>query len=42
MMIVICGLGVALIASMVLNWRLIDELERYGKRIEELEEERSW
>ena len=42
MMIVICGLGVCLIASVVLNWRLIDELERYGKRIEELEEERIW
>ena len=42
MIIVICGLGVCLIASMVLNFKLIDELERYGKRIEELEQERVW
>jgi hypothetical protein len=40
--IVICGLGVCLIASMALNFKLIDELERVGKRIEELEEERNW
>ena len=42
MIIVICGLGVCLIASMVLNWRLIDELERYGKKLEELEKGRGW
>lgn len=42
MMIVIVGLGVCLIASVVLNFRLVDELERYGKRIEELEQERIW
>ena len=42
MMIVICGMGVALIASMALNFRLIDELERYGKKLEEMEKERIW
>lgn len=42
MIIVICGLGVCLIASMALNFKLIDELELAGKRIEELEEERNW
>lgn len=42
MMIVICGLGVALIASMVLNWRLIDELERVEEKLEEAEEGRVW
>ena len=42
MVIVICGLGVALLASMILNFKLIDELERAGKRIEELEQERVW
>ena len=41
-MIVICGMGVALIASMALNFRLIDELERYGKKLEEMEKERIW
>lgn len=42
MIIVICGLGVALIASMALNFKLIDELERAGKRLEEMEKERVW
>lgn len=42
MMIVICGLGVALIASMVLNWRLIDELERVEEKLEEAEKGRVW
>ena len=42
MMIVICGLGVALIASVILNFKLIDELERAGKKLEELEKERIW
>lgn len=42
MIIVICGLGVCLIASMALNFRLIDELERYGKKLEEMEKERIW
>jgi hypothetical protein len=42
MIIVICGLGVCLIASMALNFKLIDELERAGKRLEEMEKERIW
>lgn len=42
MMIVICGMGVCLIASMALNFKLIDELERAGKRLEESEKERMW
>ena len=42
MIIVICGLGVCLIASMALNFKLIDELERAGKRLEEMERERMW
>lgn len=42
MMIVICGLGVALLASMILNFKLIDELERAGKKMEEFEDERRW
>ncbi len=42
MIIVICGLGVCLIASMALNFKLIDELERAGKRLEEMEKERVW
>lgn len=42
MIIVICGLGVCLIASMALNFKLIDELERTGKRLEEMEKERIW
>lgn len=42
MMIVIVALGICLVASVFLNFRLIDELERSGKRIEELEQERAW
>lgn len=42
MMIVIVALGVCLVASVFLNFRLIDELERYGKKLEELEQERMW
>lgn len=42
MMIVIVALGICLIASMVLNFRLIDELERVEEKLEEAEQGRVW
>lgn len=42
MVLCVCALLVCLAASLIVNFKLIDELERAGKRIEELEEERVW
>lgn len=38
----ILALMICLAASLIVNFKLIDELERAGKRLEEFEEERRW
>ena len=41
-MITTMVLAVALLASLIVNFALVDQLQKAGKKLEEMEHERKW